>query len=141
MYGYEQLLLHLIGDYWTQTQWMANTKVKSWYAAIKHATVYSLLFFIIGSWQAVLVIWSTHAIIDRFSLAKRGIWLKNWYGNGEWSDLGPTGNPSFKSPSWKECEKNFGSASSVPSWISFPVYVACDNTLHLVINYFALKYL
>ena len=79
-----QLILHLFGDYLTQSDWMAKNKTKRWWPAIAHATVYSLPFLMIGSWQAVLVIWATHAVIDRFRLARYLCWLKNWIGPWEW---------------------------------------------------------
>ena len=42
-----QLILHLVGDYITQSQWMANGKTQhSWIAAV-HATVYALPFALI----------------------------------------------------------------------------------------------
>jgi hypothetical protein len=37
-----QLILHLIGDYVTQSDWMAQRKTKSTWAAFVHATVYSM---------------------------------------------------------------------------------------------------
>lgn len=31
-----QLIAHLIGDYWLQTSWMAFNKEKSWLATLAH---------------------------------------------------------------------------------------------------------
>ncbi len=71
-----QLLCHLTGDYLLQTSWMANNKTKSWIAAITHACVYQLPFWFVlhPSPLALLVIFGTHAVIDRFRLAK--LWCK-----------------------------------------------------------------
>ena len=66
----EQLILHLIGDYLTQSDWMANNKTKKWTPAIIHAFVYSIPFLLIGSCYAVAIIFATHAVIDRFRLVK-----------------------------------------------------------------------
>lgn len=59
----EQLILHLIGDYITQSDWMANNKTKANAPAL-------LPFFLLGGWLAVLVIFATHFFIDRFRLAR-----------------------------------------------------------------------
>ena len=48
-----QLILHLVGDYITQSQWMANGKTQHGWIAAVHATVYALPFALIGPWQAV----------------------------------------------------------------------------------------
>ena len=122
----EQILFHLIGDYIFQTDWMAKNKVKSWFPALVHALIYSLLFFTIGSWKAVLIVFLNHLIIDRFSLAKYVIWFKNRI----------TGNTGFY-----EAMTNFGYNSKMPPFMAFWLYAIADNTLHFTINYLALKYL
>lgn len=124
----EQLILHLWGDYILQSGWMANNKTKRWIPAISHATVYSLPFLLIASPLAVLVIWSTHAVIDRFRLARYICWAKDF--------LAPGGNPH----KWNDC-KATGYAEFVPCWLSTWLMIIADNTLHLTINYLAIKYL
>jgi len=124
-----QLIIHLWGDYIFQSGWMANNKTKAWLPALVHATVYSLPFLLIGSWQAVLVIWSTHAVIDRFRLARYVCWGKEWI----------TG--MFETPkSWEDCSGT-GYHKDVPIWLSMWLMIIADNTLHLTINYLALSYL
>lgn len=67
----ELLLCHLVGDYVLQNQWMADNKTKSWFPAIVHALVYMIPFlFVTQSPIALLVIFGTHAVIDRYRLAK-----------------------------------------------------------------------
>lgn len=68
----DQLILHLIGDFWLQTSWMAYGKMKSTVIALIHALVYTIPFLLLtDSPPALLVIWLTHAAIDRTSVAKR----------------------------------------------------------------------
>lgn len=123
-----QLLLHLIGDYVTQSEWMAVNKTKATWPAIVHATVYSLPFFLIGSVTAVLVIWTTHLIIDRFRLARFIVYSRNL--------MSP---PSSWKP-WKECSVTGSHQNTSPS-MSLWLLIAADNALHLTINYLALLHL
>ena len=76
----EQLILHLTGDYLTQSDWMAVNKAKRSWPALCHVMVYSLPFFLIGSTRAVAVILVTHFFIDRFRLTRYVVWTKNWLG-------------------------------------------------------------
>jgi len=121
-----QLILHMIGDYITQTDCMATNKTKNSWAALAHATVYSLPFLFIGSWKAVLVIWITHFFIDRFRLARYVVFVKN--------SIGP--NP----PKWEDCQAT-GYPSAMPPWLSVWLMIVADNTLHLTINHFSLLWL
>ena len=124
-----QLLLHLIGDYLLQSGWMAANKAKSHFAAFVHALVYSLPFILIcPSLNAWLVIFVTHFFIDRYSLAKRVAIVKNylaprkhWPKNGDLSDFG-----------YHKC---------TPEFLAMWLLIIIDNTLHLLINFVALKYL
>lgn len=138
------LLLHLTGDYILQTSTMARRKVDSWFWACLHATVYTLPFLLVASWQACLVIGGTHAVIDRFSVAKAVIGAKNCLGSFLW--WLPSAGKDF--PHMRMLDKalgeiengrhNWGSSHKVPPHIAFFVYVVVDNTLHLWINYFAM---
>lgn len=123
----EQLLLHLIGDYVTQTDWMATEKTKRDVAAVAHATVYGLPFFILtSSSNAMFVIFFTHYLIDRYRLARYVVFAKNWITNRElkWADCSATGYPS-----------------NMPLWLSIWLMIIADNTMHLTINYVALRWL
>ena len=56
-----QLILHLIGDYLLQSDWMALNKTKCSKAAAAHAVTYSLPFLILSpSLEAFAVICITH---------------------------------------------------------------------------------
>lgn len=123
-----QLILHLIGDYLTQSDWMAQNKTKSTWAAFCHATVYSLPFALVASLNAWLVIWGTHLLIDRFRLARYVVYAKNW--------LAPR---SHWHP-WSECSAT-GYHKDAPPWLSVWLMIAADNTLHLAINYASITHL
>ena len=122
----EQLILHLVGDFVLQSDWMARNKVKRLWPAIVHAAVYSLPFFLIGSIPAVSVIFATHLIIDRYRLVRYVVWLKNW--------LGPGQRP------WAECSET-GFHNSTPEWLAVWLMIIVDASLHLICNYCALRWL
>lgn len=123
----EQLLLHLIGDYLTQTHWMATEKTRRTWAAFCHATVYALPFVLLTqSLAALFVIWSTHLLIDRYRLARYVMFAKNWV--------------TDRSLTWVDCQGT-GYHKDVPPWLSVWLLIAADNTMHLCINYFALRWL
>ncbi len=119
----EQFLLHTIGDYITQNNWMALNKTKNtlkgYLACFIHATLYSLPFLLIGSFNAFLVIYITHFFIDKYRLAVYWTKFVNW--------------------NWKS--KTFGYTEDTPIWLySWLLYIV-DNIFHLSINYLSLKYL
>lgn len=123
-----QLILHLVGDYVTQSDWMAQNKTKSTWAALCHATVYALPFLAIASLNAWLVIWLTHLIIDRFRLARYVVYAKNW--------MAPR---SYWHP-WADCAGT-GYHKDSPPWLSVWLMIAADNTMHLAINAAAIAWL
>jgi hypothetical protein len=123
----EQLLLHLIGDYLTQTDWMANEKTKRNAAALVHATVYTIPFLLLSpSFAALMVIGVTHYFIDRYRLARFVVFAKNW-----------ATNPGLR---WAACRAT-GYPETMPAWLSVWLLIVADNTLHLCINYAALRWL
>lgn len=124
-----QLILHLTGDYVTQSDWMAQEKTKNSFAALCHATVYSLPFLLLSpSLLAFVVILGTHFLIDRFRLARYVCYAKNFLGAPStwrpWADCSATGYPSDR-----------------PAWLAVWLLIAADNTMHLAINYAALRWL
>lgn len=141
-----QFILHLIGDYITQSDWMAQNKTRSTWAAFCHATVYALPFLLIASLPAFFVIWSTHLIIDRFRLARYVVWAKNVIlAPALWRQLTCTcdalGRVNPNEPMrWSNCSAT-GYPSEAPAWLSVWLLIAADNTLHLLINFLALEYL
>jgi hypothetical protein len=123
----EQLLLHLIGDYVTQTDWMARSKTQAVFAALCHAAVYALPFLLVSpSLAALAVIALSHFLIDRYRLARHLAFAKN-----KLTDWHLT---------WAEC-KATGFPSEVPAQQAFWLMILIDNTMHLSINYAALRWL
>jgi len=131
-----QLILHLIGDYVTQSDWMANNKRKSSWAAWCHAMVYSLPFLFIGSGWAWFVIMWTHFLIDRFGLARYVVYAKNFL----LSPHRPCDREYVERWRWSNCSAT-GYPSDAPPWLAVWLLIAADNTLHLAINYAALRWL
>ena len=126
-----QLLCHLFGDYILQSSWMANNKVKAWFPAIVHACTYFVPFFIIlhPSWKAALVMVGTHAIIDRFRLAKYVSFASQYLA------------PPSEWRSWAECGANAGYRKETPPFLAVWLMIITDNAIHLAINYWALAHL
>jgi hypothetical protein len=119
----EILLAHLVGDYVIQTDWMAVEKTKRWLPAIVHAATYTVPFVLITqSWLALLVIFGTHAVIDRYRLARHLVWVKNL--------CAPR---AYRHP-WSECSAT-GYHRSRPEWLAVWLMIIADNTAHLAINW------
>jgi hypothetical protein len=138
-----QLIFHGIGDYYLQTDWQAlNKKKRSWigfYACFKHCVTYSLPFLFIGSYKAVLVIFITHFIIDRYNFIPYLIAMKN---NVKKEEVYLTENGVQMLTGKKVYDvSNFGYGLERPFAISIWLYIICDNLLHIICNYIALKYL
>lgn len=123
-----QLILHLIGDYVTQTDRMANEKVKDIRMALLHAFIYSVPFYIFidMSIVAFLTIFLTHAVIDRYRVVKYIIFARNRLHD--------------KTLRWEDCSAT-GYHKDKPIWLTVWLMIIADNTLHLTINYLAIAYL
>lgn len=122
----EQLLLHLIGDYVTQSDWMAKNKTGSWFPAVVHSVVYGLPFLLIASPLAVAVIIGTHILIDHWRLARYVVFAKNWV--------------TDTSLRWADCSVT-GYHKDAPPWLAFWLLIIADNTIHLAINWAAVRWL
>lgn len=142
MISADQILAHLVGDYLLQSDWMATEKTKRHLAAWLHALCYSLPFlFFRPSVAAWLVIVATHALIDRYRLARYVVWAKNF--------LAPINVPvrvhfgsKYRSvnPPWSECSIT-GYPDGRDRWLTVWLLIIADNTLHLLANGLALRYL
>ncbi len=76
----DQLVLHAVGDYVLQSDWMAQMKTKAGGAAAcaVHVALYTAPFLTVTtSWRALLFIAASHFVIDRWRLAKYVCWAKN----------------------------------------------------------------
>ncbi len=113
----EQLICHLVGDYVLQTNWMVRHKHNKIAVAAVHAFFYVLPFLLITRMLAALfIIFSTHMLIDRYRLARYLIRLRNWC----WTDT--------------------GFSTETPNQIAQAINIVIDNTIHLTINFLAIKY-
>lgn len=124
------VIAHFIGDYGLQSDWMATEKVKRWWPAIAHGLAYGLPFLLIEmSWVAWLVIIGTHIVIDRYRLARHLVWIKNF--------LAPR---SAWPPPFRQCQPT-GYPPDRPVWLTTWLMIILDNTLHISINFLAVRYL
>lgn len=164
----EQLLAHLVGDYLLQSHWMASNKRFSSLACWMHVNLYTFCFlFIIGwprwDWRqlgAIYGIGVSHFLIDRFGLARYVVWAKNWLGVPDqytivreghkymldrWisrRDAGPDWKPTepWRLMPWAACSAT-GYPPNMPDWLAVWLTIIADNTLHLLCNYAALRWL
>lgn len=126
---YLLLLAHLVGDYVIQSHWMATEKTKRWWPAAAHAVTYGLPFlFVTHSPLALAVIVGTHAVIDRYRLARYVVWAKNQVG------------PASHRPPWAQTAST-GYPADAPAWLAVWLLIIADNTLHLGINYASVRWL
>lgn len=110
---------------------MAQNKTKESIPALAHALMYSAPFALLTKSApkpalAMFVILGTHFLIDRFRLARYLVFAKNFIG--------------WPWPKWEDC-KATGYPSDRPAWLAVWLMIAADNTLHLAINYAALRWL
>lgn len=152
----DQILVHAIGDYITQSHWMATTKTSEWKGALCHVLAYSPLFlFLTTSPLALLVIVGSHFVIDHWRLARFVIFAKNRLAprtslvlvkiSNDAQNAGPDGyyhewkevNNWHK---WEDCDKT-GFHKDVPVWLSTWLLIIVDNIIHIAINGAALKWL
>lgn len=123
----DQLLAHLVGDYILQSHWMATKKTGSLYVACVHAAFYLIPFMMLCSGRAYVVMFVTHALIDRYRLARYLVWAKNW--------ISLEGHRP-----WRECSAT-GYGADVPPWLAVWLLIIADNILHIICNGLALKFL
>ena len=132
--------MHLFGDYVTQSDWMAVNKTKEDRAALLHALIYSLPFLLLTGFSqhgmaAWVVILMSHFAIDRYALARYLVFAKNYLlsPTQSWKVLGVR-------MAWQMCRKT-GYPREEPAWLFVWLFIVADNTMHLAINYAALRWL
>jgi hypothetical protein len=133
----DQILCHLLGDYLLQSDWMATEKTKRHLAAWLHALCYSLPFlFLRPSSRALAVIIVTHALIDRYRLARYVVWWKNFLAPVHYSNV----DSRFESVNfpWYPCRET-GYPKGHPTWLTVWLLIIADNTIHLLVNGLALR--
>ena len=108
---------------------MALQKTSRWAPALVHGLTYTLPFlFATQSFAALLVIGLTHAVIDRYRLAKYLVWFKNQFA------------PKAFRPD-RESMKTTGYPTETPIWLSTWLLFIADNTVHIIINTLAIIFL
>lgn len=119
-------LAHMVGDYLIQSDWMAQEKTRRWWPAIAHAVTYGLPFLLVTqSALALLVIVGTHALIDRYRLARHVVWFKN----------------QFAPKPFRPAHTPTGYGLDRPDWLSVWLLIIADNTIHMLINVAAVVWL
>jgi hypothetical protein len=150
-----QLILHLFGDYVTQSDWMDQNKTKESYPALIHSLIYGVPFAMLAFYAphpdlAMCIIIGSHFFIDRFRLARYVVWLKNWWGPKKAWYREPNGVTDIDNgivtqfctqptPPFADCAAT-GYPPNRPVWLSVWLLIAADNTMHLAINYIALRW-
>jgi len=120
---FPQIIAHIIGDYFLQNDYLATRKNKNSWVCLFHSLFYILpfvLFFSEKSYLVFFIIAFSHFIIDRFSLAKYLNRWKNLYRKSEACPYTGMGKDRIEGVNWF-------------------VYIVMDNTLHVVINAWALS--
>jgi hypothetical protein len=119
-----EFLAHAVGDYVVQSDWMANEKTSNSLPAALHAASYAACFIpVTRSPKALAVIGVTHFVIDRWRLAKHVGWAKN--------QLAPK--------SFRPGHTATGYGEEKPPWMGVWLMIITDNTMHLLINRWAIS--
>jgi hypothetical protein len=124
-----QLFAHVIGDYLLQSDWMATEKVKQNTAAIAHAFAYTLPFICLTDSRltALVIIYASHFIVDRFRLAKYVCYLKNFFA------------PRAYWHKWEDCDQT-GYHKDRPAWLAVWLMIIADNAIHVFLNAVSIQY-
>lgn len=109
------------------------------FPAVVHAVCYGLPFLLlVDSMLAWAVIVGAHAIIDRYRLARYwvewwgvGYWPPRWWNAWGWM-LGRLGYKWFG---------DFEKRKDAPPFLAVWLLIIVDNTMHMTINYAALRWL
>lgn len=120
----KRLLAHLVGDYILQTHYEAVEKVNDWVPATTHGVKYAAAFLpLTRNPKALAVIGGTHIVLDHYRLAKHVNWLRN-----------QAAPKAYRA----EDLTNGGSPAIVPGGLATALLFITDNTIHMLINEWAL---
>lgn len=163
MYSSIALLLgHCVGDYWFQNHKMAVNKSKPGLIGIiwcnVHCIIYSIcvaIFVVFGGWNCkyldnnlhalnaimlnilivFIIAYVTHYPIDRVSLAFK--WMK-WFGQSSFKDI-----DGELFTTWNELGDPDSTNVKIDKRQYFiaPIYIAIDNSMHLVLMWILLSVL
>lgn len=125
----DQIIVHLVGDFLLQSDWMARNKTKKHFPAFCHALLYSVAFLVFKpSFFGWCIIFSTHFFIDRYRLAVYLVWFKNSL--CPTSEIKPFNGCLFT-----------GYPKETPDFLAVWLLIIADNIIHILINGASLKYL
>lgn len=115
----EQLILHLLGDYILQNDYLAMAKknkgLGGFISCFTHCLLYSIPFGIYTrSWIVGILIGVSHFALDRTTVVTKFLMIRN----------------GVKDSS------NFGFHPDRPKFISVWLYIITDNCFHIIGNYF-----
>jgi hypothetical protein len=138
MFTATQLVAHMLGDYVFQTHTMAARKTSSLPWALLHASVYTVVFalFFGLSW-ALLPICLTHAVIDRYRLARH--WCEWWgvgrgHGGKLWLRLVLLFGGVMSGSLEGACRVKRLARPDPPPFLAVWLLIIVDNTWHVCIN-------
>ena len=130
---FELMIGHIIGDYFLQSKQMALSKIKnnisSWMYCLFHCFIYMSCICLCTANLNIgflLLIFISHFIIDKFSIAER--WLQIINGRSLYAFINENKNQTMTA-----IDVIQGSFSTL-------VYTVIDNTLHIIILYFGYIY-
>jgi hypothetical protein len=131
------ILGHFIGDYLLQNKWMAMNKSGSTWKCAVHCLIYTLAVTLttwssIHSWSWSLFIFLSHFPIDRWSLADKWLDLINGRSLRDFIVNGKKDIPT---------DLDYENYHTLRAGFTALVYVAADNTMHLVTMYYGGKLL
>ena len=140
---FKGFLLHLLGDYLFQNDYLANNKTKSFTPAFIHALIYSLPFLALVNGAAWWIVLISHYFIDRYRLAVHYIRLVNIRFTIEYCTvLDKNGFLVLKTRYHLERNdtSNFGYDPQKPAFIAFWLMIIVDNSIHILINSLCIEY-
>lgn len=73
------LAIHLVTDFYCQTDWMGSNKSKNWAALTAHVTIYSTVFLICYGWRFAGITFVTHFATDALTSRISGVFFRRWY--------------------------------------------------------------
>ena len=130
---FEKILIgHLIGDYLLQNKWMAMNKSGCTTKCAVHCLLYTISICI-ATWCAsplwIAIVFCSHFIVDRFSLADKWLNLINGRSLVDFIDNGMKDIPFVR----HTADSKYWNYHSLRGGFTSLVYAVTDNTMHLVL--------
>lgn len=136
-----QLILHALGDYLIQNDYMAlNKKKKGWHGHIAcqiHCITYALPFWYFYGIKVAFGVYLSHFIIDRYHLIEMFLAIRNGLIKKPWTDEAGCRHSIAYQLAHVD---NFGYSPERPVLITVWLYIIVDNIFHVLCNYFCITY-